>query len=381
MGAALPQDHTTRKKLLFMYSKDNRTVVTLDAGGTNFVFGAIRGNENVVEPVTMPSLAADLDQCLAQLVRGFETVLAMLREKPVAISFAFPGPADYPAGIIGGFLPNFPSFRDGVALGPFLSDRFGLPVFINNDGDLYAYGEALAGALPSVNGRLKAAGSAKQYCNLIGYTLGTGFGMGMVVGGRLNLGDNSCVETWCLPHKKMRDVIVEDGVAIRAVKRVYSELSGDTGHAYEPYDIFKIARGEMPGDRQAARDAFAEMGEILGDAAANVVTMVDGLVVVGGGIAAAREFWMPAMLREMRGRMTTLKGDLLDRVQMAVYDLDDDAQFAEFAHGQQRELKVYGSERTVTYDPQKRIGVMTSQLGASRAISLGAYAYALSMLD
>ncbi len=364
-----------------MYSNDNRVVVTLDAGGTNFVFGALQGNKDVVKQVCLPSKSDNLDACLAQLTEGFDSVIAQLPEKPVAISFAFPGPADYPAGIIGGFLTNFPSFRDGVALGPFLEDRFGLPVFINNDGDLYAYGEALAGALPTVNARLEAMGSKKRYQNLIGYTLGTGFGIGMVVGGKLNLGDNSCVEAWCLPHEKMRDVIVEDGVAIRAVKRVYASLSGSKDESLEPVDIYKIARGERGGDREAAIGAFAEMGEILGDAAATAVTMIDGLVVVGGGIAAAREFWMPSMLKRMRGHIYTLGGDLINRVQMSVYDLDNPEEFTEFARGDAREIKVYGSSRTVTYDPRKRIGVMTSAIGTSRAISLGAYAYALAKVD
>ena len=40
-----------------MYSNDPRTVITLDAGGTNFVFGAIRANQFVTEPVTLPSNA------------------------------------------------------------------------------------------------------------------------------------------------------------------------------------------------------------------------------------------------------------------------------------------------------------------------------------
>ena len=74
---------------------------------------------------------------------------------------------------------------------------FGIPVFINNDGDLFAYGEALGGALPEVNARPEKAGSAKRYKNLLGYTFGTGFGVGMVVNGELNRGDNSCVETFC----------------------------------------------------------------------------------------------------------------------------------------------------------------------------------------
>ena len=90
---------------------------------------------------------------------------------------------------------------------------------------------------------------------------------------------------------------------------------------------------------------------------------------------------MPALLTELRGKLHTLGGDELDRVQMKVYDLDDDAQFEAFARGERRQLRVYGSDRTVEYDPQKRIGVMISKLGASRAISVGAYAFALSMID
>ena len=156
------------------FQTDSRIVLTLDAGGTNMVFGAMQGGEFIVEPITMPSNANDLDLCLETMVVGFKAVINRLKEKPVAISFAFPGPADYPNGIIGGYLPNFPSFRDGVALGPFLSDKFGIPVFINNDGDLFAYGEALGGCLPETNAKLKEAGCSKQYRNLIGYTFGTG---------------------------------------------------------------------------------------------------------------------------------------------------------------------------------------------------------------
>ena len=140
------------------YTNDSRVVLTLDAGGTNMVFGAMKGEEYVGEPITLPSNANDLDLCLKTMVVGFESVMNTLGgERPVAISFAFPGPADYPNGIIGGYLPNFPSFRDGVALGPFLQEKFGVPVFINNDGDLYAFGEALGGVLPQVNAKLAAS--------------------------------------------------------------------------------------------------------------------------------------------------------------------------------------------------------------------------------
>lgn len=364
-----------------MFTNDNRIVITLDAGGTNLVFGAMRGCEYITEPITYPSNAHDLDLCLDTMVRGFREVIDSLDEKPVAISFAFPGPADYPNGIIGGYLPNFPSFRDGVALGPFLQHEFGIPVFINNDGDLFAYGEALCGALPELNKRLEAAGSNKRYSNMLGYTFGTGFGVGMVVNGRLNRGNNSCVETFCLPHKTKSGIIVEDGVAIRAIKRVYAEASGDINHKFEPKEICEIADGRREGNVEAARRAFAEFGQTAGDAMAIAAQLVDGIIVIGGGITAARHWILPSLLSEMRSELATLSGDAVKRVQMQVFNLDDPAEFDAFAKGNSKTIAVRGTDLTVEYDDMKRIGVTFSKLGASKAISAGAYAFALSKID
>ena len=67
-----------------MYSYDNRIVVTLDAGGTNFVFGAMRANEFIVDPITVPSNAHDLDLCLRTMVDGFRKIIDRLDEQPVA---------------------------------------------------------------------------------------------------------------------------------------------------------------------------------------------------------------------------------------------------------------------------------------------------------
>ena len=364
-----------------MYKKDNRIVATLDAGGTNFVFGAMQAGEFIIDPVSVPAQSHDLDLCLQNMVNGFQQVFDKLDEKPVAISFAFPGPADYPNGIIGGYLPNFPSFRDGVALGAFLEGKFGVPVFINNDGDLFAYGEALCGMLPEINSRLKELGSAKQYKNLIGYTLGTGFGIGVVIDNNLTRGDNSCVETFCLRHRDMPDVIVEDGVAIRAVCRVYGEQSGNPDHGLTPKDICEIADGTREGDQVAAKEAFASLGRVAGAAISTAVTIIDGLVVIGGGVSAASRWIMPALLEEMRSKLRTLGGDEVNLVQMKVYDLENDDEFALFAKGETKKVKVYGEDRYVDYDCQKRVGIAISKLGASKAVSVGAYAFALSELD
>ncbi|MBR2428896.1 MAG: ROK family protein [Alistipes sp.] len=351
-------------------------VVTLDAGGTNFVFTAMADGKPIGETLTLPSSAHDLDLCLKTLVSGFEQIISTLPEKPVAISFAFPGPADYRNGIIGGYLPNFPSFRDGVALGPMLQRHFNIPVFINNDADLFAYGEAMGGALPRINRRLEEAGSTKRYRNLLGYTFGTGFGFGFVMDGKLNLGDNSCVETFCLKHRDYPDILVEDGVAIRAVKRVYKELSNDE-RALEPKDIFNIAEGNIEGDIAAAKEAFATLGRVAGDAMATAATLMDGIIVIGGGLAGASKYFIPALIEEMRSKIKTLSGDTLNRVQMSVYNLDDAADFEKFAKGNSTKIKVYGSDEEVVYDPEKRIGITISDIGASNAVSLGAYLYAI----
>ena len=38
-----------------MYKNDNRIVATLDAGGTNFVFGAMKAGEFIIDPVSVPA--------------------------------------------------------------------------------------------------------------------------------------------------------------------------------------------------------------------------------------------------------------------------------------------------------------------------------------
>jgi hypothetical protein len=104
---------------------------------------------------------------------------------------------------------------------------------------------------------------------------------------------------------------------------------------------------------------------------------MDGVIVIGGGLAGASKYFMPALLEEMRSKIKTMSGDSLNRVQMSVYNLDDEAEFEKFARGNATKIKVYGSDREVVYDPEKRIGVTTSKIGASNAVSLGAYLYAI----
>ena len=361
---------------------DERIVMTLDAGGTNSVFTAIRSGEPILDEIVLPTRGDNLKDCLAMMSDGFTRVRARLPYPPVAISFAFPGPADYPNGIIGDLL-NLPGFRGGVPLGPILASEFGLPVFINNDGDLYAYGEAIAGFLPDVNRLLEQAGSPKRYKNLLGLTLGTGFGAGIVRAGELFLGDNSIAgEIWLLRNKMDPRTNIEEHASIRAVRRMYAQASGMAPDAApSPKEIFAIGMGEVPGNRAAAVGAFAAMAEAVGDAIANAVTLVDGLVVIGGGLSGAAPLFLPTIIDEMNSTFVKPDGSTLRRLVARVYSLEDEAQRQRFLQGSTREISIPGTSRTLRYDPEMRIGVGISRIGTSKAISIGAYAFALRSID
>ncbi len=362
------------------YRDDPRIVMTLDAGGTYLKFSAIRSNAVLVGPISVPSEADNLDRCLANIIDGFRAVEAALPARPVAISFAFPGPADYPAGITMN-VGNLPAFRGEVPLGPILEESFGIPVFINNDGDLFVYGEAIAGFLPFVNGLLAEAGSPKRYRNLFGLTLGTGLGAGIVRDGELLIGDNSAGgEAWLLRNKLDPAVNAEEGASIRAVRRVYAqECRIPADQAPEPKEIFEIGMGHAPGNRAAALEAFRRLGEVAGDALAQALTLVDGLAVIGGGISAAYPLFLPALVASANASFGGCASGLR-RLIPHTFNLEDPAEREVFLKGRPRDIEVRGSQRVVRHDSLPRTGVGLTRLGTSEAVSIGAYAFALHKL-
>jgi glucokinase len=368
--------------VLALFKKDDRIVLTLDAGGTNLVFNAIKNGKQITEDFSLPTQADDLDKCLSNIVSGFEHIIKKCPQKPCAISFAFPGPADYKNGIIGGYLPNFPTFRQGVALGPYLKEKFNIPVFINNDGDLFAYGEATNGALPLINKNLKKAGIPKTYKNLFGITLGTGVGGGLVRNGELFFGDNNAgAEIWTIRNRCRPHTFCEENISIRGLQKSYALYSGD-GAFFTPKDIYDIACGEIAGDKIAAQKAFEDFGQALGDLIANILTIVDGIVVIGGGVAAAAKVFMPHVMKELTMPMPTFdESSKVPRLESTVYNLTDPKSAKEFYNASDGFINIPYSAKEVFYNRHKKTAVTISTLGASLAIALGAYSFALNELD
>jgi glucokinase len=364
------------------YKNDIRTVMTLDAGGTNFVFNAVQAEQEILKPIVLPAKAGSLEEVLQTIIEGFRQVERNLVHTPVAISFAFPGPADYENGIIGD-LQNLPFFKGGVALGPMLRETFGIPVYINNDGDLFAYGEAIAGLLPEINKKLEEAGNPKRYRNLFGVTFGTGFGGGIVTRNGLLIGDNSSGgEINRVRNRTFKSWDAEESVSIRGIKREYANNTGlNMASCPEPKDLFEIGMGRAKGDQKAAIQAFHAFARDAADAIANAITLLDGLVVIGGGLSGAYPIFLPKLVEEMNYPFDTMAGKPLERMEVVAYNLEDESGLASFLKSSSVEIPVPFTSGTVFFDPNKKIGAGISRLGTSKAVSIGAYAYALAKLD
>lgn len=355
------------------------TILTLDAGGTNFVFCAYRDFEEISETITLPANADNLDLCLKNLKEGFRIQRDKVGQID-AISFAFPGPADYNQGIIGD-LPNFPAFTQPVPLADILNHEFRVPVFINNDANLFAAGEALSGFLPELNHKLELAGNPRSYRNIIGITLGTGFGCGIVIGDQLLTGDNSSgAEIHNTINKFHPHWNAEEDVSTRAILREYSEQSGISDKTFTPLNVYKIAHGELPGDKEAAQASYHKYGKSLGASLANVLTLVDGIVVIGGGLTGAWDLFSPPMFKELEQLHLDNKGQAHPRLSFKVFNLENELSMDEFLQNNTIPVPVPGSEIIKQYNAIPRTGIGLSKLGVSRATALGAYSFAVKKL-
>lgn len=356
---------------------NDKVVMTLDAGGTNFVFSAIHRGREIVKPVILPSNGHDLTLCLNTIIRGFDEVSKALPIPPFAISFAFPGPADYRNGIIGD-LANLPAFRGGVALGPMLEDHFHIPVYINNDGDLFVYGEAQYGFLPALNKRLEKIGSSRRYKHLFGVTLGTGFGGGFVVDGDLYLGENGAASEICLIQNAFNTKnYAEENISARAIIREYYRNGGEPHEGLSPHDVYRIATGDKQGNKAAAIRSFEVFGKALGTALINAITLFDAPVVIGGGLSNAWPLFAPHMFEQINGHYLTDDGRKMVHLVSKAMNYEDPDAMNILASGDLKKVKVPYSNRTVNYFPEKINIIGRSILGTSTAVALGAYAFAI----
>ncbi|MCW8965174.1 MAG: ROK family protein, partial [Candidatus Pacearchaeota archaeon] len=142
-----------------------------------------------------------------------------------------------------------------------------------------------------------------------------------------------------------------------------------------------IAKGIEKGNKKAAIHAYENLGIVAGDAIAHALTLIDGLVVIGGGLSKAAGLFYPSLLKELNSTIKHANGEDIPRLIMDVYDLEKTSMVEEFVRGKEQTIKIHSYSEYITYNTSFRTGIGFSRLGTSRAVALGAYVFALMQID
>lgn len=197
--------------------------------------------------------------------------------------------------------PNM-SALNGVPLKDIFEKEFSLPVVIENDANIYAYGE-------------KWVGAGKEYDNFAVVTLGTGLGGGLIYNGELYEGPMeighmvivpsgrycTCGSCGCLESYASGRAIV-DSVVTALEKGTESMLSKCCdGNIYKitPEIVFKTA---LDGDN-LSREVFRDLGQFLGIGIANLMNILDlEAIIIGGGLLGAWDLYIEKLNKEASKR-------------------------------------------------------------------------------
>jgi len=239
----------------------------------------------------------------------------LISQSPIpiaAIGIGVPGLYD-PRTQTTRFLPNLPTAWRDVPLGPEIEHAVGYPTFLINDARAFTLGEAMWGA-------------GRGASIVVGITLGTGIGGGVVIEGRLLFGIDGtagevghqiihpygppcgCGSRGCLEAHASGPAIAAAGMkAVRQGRttRIRDMIGGDL-NAITPEVIVRAAEAGDP----VAREILEESGFYLGIGVANLITLFSPeVVVIGGGVAKAGEWLLEPIRRVVaeRCRVTPLE--------------------------------------------------------------------------
>ena len=263
-----------------------RRGIGIDIGGTKVCGVAVHAetglvSDSIERPTQRERSAEEILDTIEDMIRRL-----MIGEEAEVVGVGIPTALDEDGGLVE--CANLPTMA-GVRLVADLRARLQMRVVTENDANCFTYGEWRSGA-----------GVGTSCC--CGITLGTGFGMGLIIDSRLHRGGfGNAGEIWCSPlaaGRTVEDLLSGDGVAARYRQR--------TGREIEPGAIARRARD---GDGNAA-GVWREYGEALGFALSYAVNLLDPeIVVIGGSMGAARDLFGRSM-REVLQRHVYAMGHL-----------------------------------------------------------------------
>jgi glucokinase len=303
-------------------------VVGIDLGGTNVRLALISPQGKILSrweraTASMPDQAALVSTLAADLaIAGEEASSQGWEIKGVGIGV--PGLIRPAEGLVV-FSPNVPPLND-CALIPRLASLVNWPLFLENDANLFALGEHWLGA-----------GAGRQH--MLGITLGTGVGGGLILNGQVwagtegtageighmtvdpegrkcHCGNRGCLETMAAASWTVAWVKEQLSQGASSWLRELYEADPD---AIEGQTLVVAALQADP----LARRAFDRVGRSLGQAIASVIHLLGiSRVVIGGRFARAWEVFQYSLEAEMRRRLTLFPPEA---VSVCPAQLGDDA--------------------------------------------------------
>ena len=276
--------------------------IGVDVGGTKVAVAALERGELSSQAV-MPTELANADALLDQIVAGVERVRA---PNARAVGIGVPSVVEFATGRIR-YSVNIP--LADLPLRQLLTDRIGLPVYVENDASCAALAEAYDGE--------------ELVCSdLVMFTVGTGVGGGLVLGGKLYRGVTGAAPE--MGHQivglDLRGGAPEASPTFPqpgsledlAAGRELDELAGRVAREQPDSALGRALaeNGEVTGrDAVEAAQAGDEaavavvriLGERLGIGIANAINIFDPReIVVGGGVSTAGDLLLAPAIEVAR---------------------------------------------------------------------------------
>ncbi|MCC9138408.1 ROK family protein [Pontibacter silvestris] len=154
--------------------QQSQKIVGIDIGATKTHIGIVQEGDVISEIKLTTSAYAPKEQIVGEIISGIEQ---LFDTDTLGIGIGVPGLVDEKNGVVCG-VQNIPSWKE-VHLKKYLEEHFQKPVYITNDANSFVLGE-------------KIYGKAKDLKNIVGITLGTGFGTGIIINNSLYSGTLSC---------------------------------------------------------------------------------------------------------------------------------------------------------------------------------------------
>jgi glucokinase len=262
---------------------DNGQVIGIDLGGTAIKLarfdhrGTLLAELEVATP--QPAVPGAVTMALCDAVQRLDPDGAA-----ALVGVGLPGPMDAAARVARVCI-NLPGWED-VPLAEWLEVRLQRRVTLANDGNCAVVGEAWWGA-------------AKGFSDVVLLTLGTGVGGGVLLGGQLFTGHNGAAAEPGLIG------VDPDGPACNSGNRGSLEQFASIAALRrlcdrDPRELSQAAADGEP----AALAVWERYGTRLGVGLSSLVyVFTPQLVLLGGGLAGASRYFLPAVRREVELRV------------------------------------------------------------------------------